>query len=204
MKINLFGKRRAKSSILFALCLFCSNAAIAHTTGSYAGLQIGQSESNYTAKNQKLTPASVEDKGAAWRGFTGYQFNQNFAVEGGYIRYATVDFKNALGTNGATAEVEARAADLIGKFIYPLNAFADIYMKGGLAIIRVDKHANSAAKSAGARLSGETVARPTYGVGATYEFYPGIALEATWMRIPEGSKVEDTDYYGVGLTFFFG
>lgn len=165
----------------------------------YVGILGGGSSMNYTSDNQNLNGASKDEQTLAWYLFAGYQFNQNFALHAGYLQFGNIKFEGINEISGANSEYSQKALEIAGKFIYPLSSVATVYAKGGGAFVNLDCSPNSLALTAS---SGDiTKLRPTYGLGFTYMFYPGISGEVTWTEISGGSGIETSNFIGVGVNF---
>lgn len=194
-----------KCLIKIILLLLCTTGlAFSAQKGSYSGLLLAWTEANYSSGNQGLASAKVDDSGTGYRIEAGYQFNANFAFEMGYNRYSSVDFSNIGGVSGASGKLSPQSLDMLGKLIMPVTSAANVFAKLGVAFAEADSSSNNVAKNAGASLSDEHSFRPIYGLGASYEFYPALTAEVTWLQIPEGGGIRRTDLVGFGLTYFFG
>ncbi len=187
------------------ILLFCTTGlAVGAQKGSYSGFLLAWTESNYSTNNQGIGSAKVDDSGTGYRIQAGYQFNANFALETGYNRYSSVEFSNIGGVSGASGKVTPQSLDVLGKLIMPITSGANVFAKVGVAFAEADGSSNTPAKNAGATFSDEHSFRPIYGLGGSYEFYPALTAEISWLQIPEGGGIRRTDLVGFGLTYFFG
>lgn len=182
-----------------------SISVLASPNGVYVGAGIAQTDTDYTVSNQNLSPGDRSDhSGLGWSANVGYQFNPNFALQTDYIDYHDANFKNINGISGAKANYEQGSLDLVGKLMYPFGNGFNIFATGGLAYVHLDRSTNSTAKAAGLTLSDKDALRPTYGVGAGYDFYPGWSVLVNWSQIPGGGSIEQSNYLGAGVTYHFG
>jgi OOP family OmpA-OmpF porin len=110
----------------------------------YAGVDVGSTKID-----------GFSDRQSSFGGFVGYQFNQSFAVEGGYRRLA--DFDNVT--------LNQTHASVIG--ILPLQSNFNIY--GRLGYNHIEAKASFANATATDSTSGVL-----YGVGVGYNFTPQI------------------------------
>lgn len=197
-------KKIAIAAAGLGLSIF-SVAALAAANGVYVGASLGQTDMDYTVSNQNLSPGDRSDhSGLGWSVNGGYQFNPNFALQMDYFDFHDAEFKNIYGVNGAKAKYEQGAIDAVGKLMYPFGNGFNIFATGGLAYVNLDRSVNSTAKAAGISLSDKDALRPTYGLGAGYDFYPGWSVLVNWSQIPGGGSIEQSNYFGAGLAFHFG
>lgn len=173
-------------------------------SGPYAGVLIGASNMNYSSGNQGLNGASKDEQNRAWYIFAGMQFNRNFALQTGYMQFGEVKFEGINGVSGAKSDYSQKALEISGKLIYPLSSVATVYAKGGGAFVNLDRSPNSLASVANIPSSDKTKIKPIYGIGFTYEFYPGISGEVAWTEISGGNDIETSNFVGIGVNFAVG
>jgi OmpA-OmpF porin, OOP family len=210
-----------------ALSVMAANAA---APGVYVTGQLGyanthmKDKSNFT--NYPFTPNAADainlsNNGLAGRLAMGYQFNQNFAVEMGYLQ---LNKKKVNGTipNGEEATLPAslslhqNAIDLVGKSILPLTDKFNVYGKLGVAYLTTTIKGKSNAHPginvpATADLNGVAgIAKhkwaPEAAVGVSYDFTPNMSVDTSWTRIqPLGkNRPGAIDFVAVGLAYNFG
>jgi hypothetical protein len=187
-----------------SLLMGMSLTAYAGQDGVYVGGTLGGSNIKASASSQNLNPASTDDSGFAWNVFTGYQMNSNFALEIDYTDYAEVSYKNVKGVSGANSKLDQQSLGLVGKLMFPIGAGFEVFATGGLDYVNVERKPNSLAKANGASTHSSNPLRPTYGVGAGYNFYPGWSLLVEWNQISSGGGVETSNYLAGGLAYHFG
>lgn len=178
--------------------------SLAVPNGVYISGLLGSADLKYSTNSQHVAPASKDADHFAWRVDAGYKYNPNLAIELGYINWPDTNFKNVLGSDSGKLDITQRSADLMGVFSYPINAAASIYAKGGITYIKATKDVNQDAHFLGVNSKKVETFNPIFGLGGNYEFYPNLLAELSWLRIPSGSGIATSDFFGIGLTFFVG
>lgn len=173
-------------------------------SGSYLGILVGASDMNYTSANQGFDSASKNEQNGAFYAFAGIQLNRNFALHTGYLQFADVKFSGINGVSGATSDYSQKALEMAGKLIYPLSSVATVYVKGGAALVNLDRHPNSTANAYNIPSGDTTKMRPTYGMGFTYEFYPNLSGEVNWTEISGSKGTENSSFVGIGINLAVG
>lgn len=213
-----------------ALGVMAANAA---APGVYVTGQLGYAnthmndESNIAAINRNLSPEFVitpnnkadkdlANNGLAGRIALGYQFNQNFALEAGYLRLGQtkVDGVAYKGTNKlGTLTMQQNVVDLLAKGIVPICDKFNLYGKAGLAYVNTNMKAvvqtvpvasqtdlNDAAHVARHKLA------PEVALGVSYDITPNVSIDTSWTHIQAVGKNRpgNIDFVAVGLGYNFG
>lgn len=183
------------------LALVCSLAATAHAEGNfYVAGSIGQSRFNLDwdksdadalIEDASLTVNSskLDKRDTAYKVQIGYQFNQYFAVEGGYIDLGAAEYKAEID-GGATGKVEYETTGVnIGAVaVMPLTSSFSLLAKFGLIRSDVDFTVRASAGSVSASETESGTQIDTYvGLGAQYAFTDNFA-----------ARVEYDNYNNVG------
>ena len=181
----------------FAAAMAFSGASFATTPGFYLGAQAGMSNTNPPT----ATGISIDGKGAAFGLRAGYQFDKNWAVEGGYTRFANT--KLTVTGLPLTATATLNVFDIVGKGTYDFNNGVGIYAKAGIAFLRSSASANFAGNTF--NLGRENATRPTAGVGVKYDINQNVSVDFGINRIFKGGKLDrNADTYMFGVTYNFG
>ena len=125
--------KRAVSIILTAAAPLAAGIAHAQTTpgntGFYAGLGAGRTHADI---DNAGIAGSTDKEDNAWKAFGGYQFNQNFAVEGGYVDLGKASVNGATGSG--TTDSNTWHAGVVGS----LPVTPQFALTGKLGIARTD------------------------------------------------------------------
>lgn len=174
----------------------------------------------------------VSDNGLAGRLALGYQFNQNFAIEMGYMQLhgrkqnvgyqiSDTDSDGKVSVSDLNAKVKLRqdAIDLAVKGILPVASNFNVYGKLGVAYLTTTVNANSISvkdkndnmifPSSFTFVPGD-VAKHTFApeaaVGVSYDITPNVSVDTSWTHIqPVGkNRPGNIDFVAVGLGYHFG
>jgi len=197
--------------------LGAGGASAAGSDGWYGGLRLGRSVENLgggnidsALANQGLAGASTIDSHATgWGLFAGYQFNRNFALEGGYDSLGRFSYSSAISSPAAdtvTGHYRARAFDLSAVGILPLAAGWSAFGKAGLAYEEAKLETSSTGAVA---VSDEHHwgTEPLLGGGFSYDVTRNVELRAEWDRFLHVGDAStgrgNIDLYTVGVGYRF-
>jgi OmpA-OmpF porin, OOP family len=194
--------------------------AVAADQGGYVGFAIGQSRAKVDQGEIDSSLASiglgsstsVDDTDIGFKVYAGYQFNKNFAIEGGYTDFGKSTSHSVITSGGsgtADGEWKAWSIDLSALGILPLNEKFSLFGRGGLSLWNLDftLTANGPGGTASASESKSGVS-PLLGIGATYSFTQQLALRAELERHfsvgdSDTTGKSDIDLISIGLQFRF-
>ena len=177
--------------------------ASASIPGFYLLGQLGTADMHQEASN--AAALSINSKMAfTGRIAGGYQFNQNIAFEIGYTRFSDVNFSGVGGVPGANVSLSENAIDFMAKPMLPISSNVNLYAKLGLAYLK----ANGSAVVNGRNYLGYSDSwNPSFGVGLSYDITPFVPIDLAWTRIQSvggGNSIPSTDFYSIGLAYYFG
>lgn len=192
--------------LVSAILATLSSATLAAAPGFYVGGQLGWSKADYSTSDLSvpsvITNTGVDNSGLGGRLSAGYQFNQNWAAELGYTKYANVKFKDVtvIGTNIGQVAVKNDAIDIVGKGILPLDNGFNVFGKLGMSYVKVKVDATTV----NLRIADDNKWRPTFGLGAGYDFNQNVTADISWMRVQNGGSVRNLDLISAGVGYHFG
>ena len=195
-----------------------TGAAFAATpdTGWYGNINVGRSHINTNVDsvfgNQGVTSSSsVDDHDTAYGIGAGYQFNRNFALEGGYVDLGKFNVNSTISAPAADTahgQYKVDGWNLVGVGIIPLQNGFSVYGKAGL--IFADVKLNAASDTGAVPVSGgsKSSTNGTYGLGTSYDFGNNLIGKLEWNRYqglgePNGSGKVDLNAYTAGVSYRF-
>jgi OOP family OmpA-OmpF porin len=215
---NMKLARASRTLGLAALAAITGPSAAADNSGWYGGVSVGQSQAKIDDERITssllqggLTTTSINDRDrdTGYKLFVGYQFNKNFALEGGYFDLGEFGFTAntvPLGTLDGNTKLKGLNFDLVG--ILPITEKFSAFARVGVNYAEAkDSFTGTGAVTV---LNANANKRDTnykYGLGLQYDFNGPLAVraEAERYRINDavGNK-GDIDLFSVGLIYRFG
>lgn len=180
--------------------------AIAQSSGFYAGGAVGQSKLKDACNDS--APLSCDDKDTGYKIFGGYQINENFGAELGYVNLGKATFSGvdpSLGAGPVSANIKAKGFEVLGVGTVPLADKLSAYGKLGFFRWDLDASVTVGATSGSLSESGTDV---TYGIGLKYDFAKNIGARLEWQRYKDLGKdattgKSDVDLFSLGVVFKF-
>jgi len=127
--------------------------------------------------------SSWDDSDWGWKAQLGYQFNPNFALEGGYVNLGKVDYRAAYTQGGATGDYKVDGWNVAGLGIVPLDDRFSLFGKLGVINARTSADLNgSGLGGVGNGNFGDTRWRPDYGIGGMYNLTRNTGLRLEYER----------------------
>lgn len=213
----------------FALSLCCAVPALAQQPAPrapsnwYAGAGYGQTRYDTSLFGNldqivssrgpgTLTGGGTRDTG--YRGFVGFHFNENWAVEGGYMNAGRLGLSStvvspAAGTASGTFKVsDAWTADVVGTYPIQHQGFS-IFGRLGFAYAKAEFSLNGNAGAAPLSFTGSTERFvPHVGFGLRYDFTQRVGVRGEWSRLSQVGNSDESgqsnvDFLGVDFLFRF-
>lgn len=214
-------KKRTVNSATLALALLAvlpGSAALAEDSGWYIGIGGGVTEtsidedritSSLFSSGYTVTDFSEDDTDSGYKLFGGYQFNRNFALEGGYFDLGSYDFMAETQPSGSLSgdiEVSGVNLDLVG--LLPLSERFSLLGRAGAAYAKASDTFRSTGPIVVPNPSrSERDTNIKFGVGAQWAFSDRIAgrVEAERYRLDDAvGNRGDIDLYSVSVLMRFG
>ncbi len=159
-------------------------------SGFVIGLQGGYANTHWD--NIEYINPGLSGTGFTARGYLGYAFNKYFAIENGYTY-----LPKATDDDGDT--INNYAIDLLGKLSWPVTSGFSIYAKAGGSYLYSKVGSGIDGPSGNLSHIG-----PAYGVGASYEVIPNLAIGVDWLRFSGDGTVGSSDYQPQQDAVFLG
>lgn len=203
---------------LAALTFIASPFASADDIGWYGGANVGQSRariddasitSGLAARGISTNSITNDDRDTGYKIFGGYQFNRNFALEGGYFdlgKFGYAASTTPAGTLSGNSRIKGLNLDLVG--MLPITGKLSAFGRAGVAYADVrDSFSGTGAASMSNANPHARDANYKLGVGLQYAFTDALAMRAEVERYRINDAVGnrgDIDLVSLGLIYRFG
>lgn len=203
-----------KKKLLIAVAALGLSASAFATNGSpdiYVGGQLGYGDTHWNnisgiANDSFLgNSVNISDDGLAAGAYAGYDINQYFAVEGGYVYFP----RTKVTTNSVvsvippqsfsdTASLDTYGLDAVGKITVPVVCNLGVFAKAGVGYLHTSS--NDFGSTGNVNL--------VYGFGAQYQVVQNLFADVSFTRFNGDSKFNDhyqpdADLYAAGLSYKF-
>lgn len=196
-----------------------STSAVAHfktdvaggdyASGIYMGVAGGYAHTNWSDTEDHLmqlgyTTVDVEDGAVGLKGFLGYDFNEHFGIEFGYLHvFDEIGYKVGMGATVYDKSIEMKAIDAVLKMrVYLDNGFS-VYTKLGGAYLSASRAFKLTAPFEAYDPSRINV---TFGAGFSYCVTPCFIATLDWQHYRGSDDKEflaDLNFYSFGLAYKF-
>lgn len=184
-----------KPTILFAMIAALAAPLAAQAQGAYIGGNVGRSE-----QKLDIEGFSFKDSNTAYKLYGGYNFTQNFGIEGG-----VADLREAeISENGGRIASKPVSTYFAATGTLPLNEQFALFGKAGVAVTHVKFTASAPGYYANAS---DNQTSPYVGVGASFALNKNIAFVAEYEYFGKIAKDGDAhvkaDLLSVGVRYKF-
>lgn len=217
------------SAVLLSAVALSPLLAHAADTNWYAVVSAGQStydvdKSDFDVDGFQSRSSKLDDNDTGYKIQVGYKFNDNLAVEGGYVDLGRMTYSATLDNNNprasevgpAAAELKAYGFNVEAVGILPVGAGFSVFAKGGAIIAHTESDAQitlsrfSTGTPAGT-VSGdshktETSFKPAAGVGIAFDLNETLTARIEYERffsLKTDADDVDVDLASIGLVARF-
>ncbi len=177
--------------------LFATSQASAQ--GLYLGGSVGKSDIDDSITSGLITSGPVDGKDTGYKIFGGYQINQNFGVELGYVDLGKVTYSGFSGTSPVTnGTVEATGFNISAVGSVPLNPSFALFGKIGMFVWEAKANDITGGSPFSAKEDGTDV---SFGFGLSYNFTKNVSARVEWERFKMDS--ENASLLSVGIAYRF-
>ena len=203
---------------LAALAAFASPSVMAQDSNWYGGLNVGRSAAkiddariNSNLLNGGFSSSAIadDDRSTGFKVFGGYQFNKNFAVEGGYFdlgRFGYTATTVPAGTLNSSIKLRGLNLDLVG--MLPLSEKFSVFGRAGLNYAQArDTFDGTGAVQVNNASPRKNDTNYKLGLGLQYALSESLAVRAEAERYRVNDAVGNrghVDLFSVGLIYRFG
>lgn len=177
--------------MIAAVPAFAGNAYVVGSVGqSSADIDKGRLDGALTLAGVTGLGSSVNKTDTAYKLQVGYQFNQNFAVEGGYVDLGKAKYSASFTGGNLSTEYKASGLNVAAIGILPVTDAFSVFGKLGVMNAKVDASAGGIALGNSASA---TKISPNWGLGVSYDVNKQFAIRAEFEQF---SKVGDASKIG--------
>jgi len=155
---------------------------------------------NLTEDGTAGSSSGFENNGVGYKMQLGYQFNQNFAIEGGYVDLGQQDYRVNFASGDGNARVRDRGLNIDALGILPVSGPFSVFGKLGAIEAKTTYRVNGA--DAGGDISDgheKYKVSPNFGVGGMYSFNDTAAVRLELERFADLGKNDTTGEQNVDL-----
>lgn len=203
---------------LVAMAAIVTPYAMADDAGWYGGVSGGRTRAKIDdvritsgLQNSGFTSSSItdDDRATGFKLFGGYQFNRNFALEGGYFDLGKFGYTATTVPAGTlTGDIRLKGLNLDTVGILPLTDKFSLLGRVGVNYAQArDNFSGTGAVNVLDPSPSKRQANIKFGVGMQYAFTDALAMrvEAERYRVNDAvGNRGDVDMYSVGLIYRFG
>ncbi len=193
----------SSSIALLSIALLGSAATLpaqaADKQTGYIGGAIGRS--SFNTRDLNLPNPGGDERDTAGKLYGGYQFNDTFGIEGGYVRLGKFSERVTLGSGSTvTQEGRARSFYLAATARMPLSEQFSLNGRLGVSAGRVS---GTNVLPSGSQMIGSTTSLPMIGVGAEYKVSQYVSLTVDFDHFGRVSDKITGNLVSAGVRFSF-
>lgn len=206
-------KKIALAALIAAASVTSAFAGEVYVAGSIGqssfDINKGRIDGLLTSAGAAAVSSSLNKTDTAYKIQVGYQFNQNFAVEGGYIDLGKAKYSASFTGGGANADAKASGLNIAALGILPINQSFAVFGKLGLINAKVESTVSATGPGGSASASvSSTDWRPNYGIGVNYNVSKQFSIRAEYeqfSKLGNASRTGEADVnlLSVGVAYKF-
>jgi OmpA-OmpF porin, OOP family len=189
------------------VALLAAFAAPAMAEGLYVVGSVGQSKADVdkneldgSARSLAGFHSSVDDTDTAYKLQLGYQVNQYFAVEGGYINFGKTTYHASAPGQTGSSESKAEGVNLDAVGILPVTDRLSVFAKAGAVYAKVKySYAVHTGLGDSTGSADSTDLKGTWGVGASFDVTKNLAIRAEYEQFHKLGNKDKTGEANVDL-----
>jgi OOP family OmpA-OmpF porin len=178
-----------------ALGLISMPAFAADDQGFYAGAGAGQLSVDFSGDIDG-TLFSFDDGDTAFRIFGGWQFNENFGLEAGYVDGGSASETFNIEGTDVDVDIDVTGIDLMLRGVLPVGESFFAFAQAGVIFWDADFQASALGVSESDSDSGEDL---IYGAGIGFNFSENAGVRAEYMIY----DISDTDVDSILASIFW-
>ncbi len=188
-----------KRSVIAAaiLSLTVSQALASNSNGWYAGVGAGWASANVSKDDRTTTADKVDKNVMGAKTVMGYQYNQNFALQGSYMYMGNNKYKSTTAASNGAFSTNVLSTSIVG--LLPLSDKLDAQV--GLGVYRTFVHLDSNLTFRDSSDKPDDEWGLTYSLGAKYDVTPAFSVGVAWDQLLEGAK---NSMLSGNLYYYFG
>lgn len=164
-------------AVAMALGLISMPALAAEDQGFYAGAGAGQLSVD-SSGDIDGTAFSFDDSDTAFRIFGGWQFNENFGLEAGYVDGGSASETFNIAGTDVDVDIDVTGFDLMLRGVLPMGESFFAFAQAGVIFWDADFKASALGTSESDSDSGEDLA---YGAGIGFNFGENAGVRAEYV-----------------------
>lgn len=182
-------------AVAMALGLISMPALAADDQGFYAGAGAGQLSVDFSGDIDG-TSFSFDDGDTAFRIFGGWQFNENFGLEAGYVDGGSASETFNIEGTDVDVDIDVTGIDLMLRGVLPVGESFFAFAQAGVIFWDADFKASALGVSESDSDSGEDL---IYGAGIGFNFSENAGVRAEYMMY----DISDTDVDSILASIFW-
>jgi OmpA-OmpF porin, OOP family len=174
-----------------------------------ADINSGSLDDALTSAGFANVASGVDEKDTGFKLQFGYQFNPNFAIEGGLVDLGEFQYDATFTGGTAEAKWEAKGVSINALGILPIDDSFSVFGKIGMVNAKVEMDLTATGAGGTASVSdSEKNWSPVFGVGAIYNATKSIGIRAEYERYSslgdDATTGEgDIDLLSIGVSYKF-